>query len=338
MGQKIHFILLFHSRHTHKALMSSQRWGLTVLGCGHWDCFFSFSVLCVSKAGEYLKSGWEAAVQHLLQSLHVAHSLLQQCRGSTKVMRCTNIPSLHELSGCVHDATKISHHTENKQKWHVASVDIITKLLLFLFFFLQLLSGRWKRNPWMQDDSFPSDQPVLDKRWIDLLSFYGVCAMPRLDFIFSSLLERWLLFDSSSSTLSSADRNYRIERRQNVWRLKPVRTLKLLFFLCEKLYLSLHFPFLRLQLVLHLLCVLCCRLVSHHLTFKSGHLRTKKKEIALLSEDVFIFLGSLWNNYSCQLYVLFQSSDFLFRLHKFELQVTYLSVRVSWKIFRKGKY
>lgn len=223
MGQKIHFILLFHSRHTHKALMSSQRWGLTVLGCGHWDCFFSFSVLCVSKAGEYLESGWEAAVQHLLQSLHVAHSLLQQCRGSTKVMRCTNIPSLHELSGCVHDATKISHHTENKQKWHVASVDIITKLLLFLFYFLQLLSGRWKRNPWMQDDSFPSDQPVLDKRrWIDLLSFYGVCAMPRLDFIFSSLLERWLLFDSSSSTLSSADRNYRIERRQNVWRLKPV--------------------------------------------------------------------------------------------------------------------
>lgn len=222
MGQKIHFILLFHSRHTHKALMSSQRWGLTVLGCGHWDCFFSFSVLCVSKAGEYLESGWEAAVQHLLQSLHVAHSLLQQCRGSTKVMRCTNIPSLHELSGCVHDATKISHHTENKQKWHVASVDIITKLLLFLFFFLRLLSGRWKRNPWMQEDSFPSDQPVLDKRWIDVLSFYGVCAMPRLDFIFSSLLERWLLFDSSSSTLSSADRNYRIERRQNVWRLKPV--------------------------------------------------------------------------------------------------------------------
>lgn len=257
--------------------MSSQRWGLTVLGCGHWDCFFSFSVLCVSKAGEYLESGWEAAVQHLLQSLHVAHSLLQQCRGSTKVMRCTNIPSLHELSGCVHDATKISHHTENKQKWHVASVDIITKLLLFLFFFLRLLSGRWKRNPWMQEDSFPSDQPVLDKRWIDLLSFYGVCAMPRLDFIFSSLLERWLLFDSSSSTLSSADRNYRIERRQNVWRLKPVRTLKLLFFLCEKLYLSLHFQYLRLQLVLHLLCVLCCRLVSHHLTFKSGHLGTKKK-------------------------------------------------------------
>lgn len=223
MGQKIHFILLFHSRHTHKALMSSQRWGLTVLGCGHWDCFFSFSVLYVSKAGEYLESGWEAAVQHLLQSLHVAHSLLQQCRGSTKVMRCTNIPSLHELSGCVHDATKISHHTENKQKWHVASVDIITKLLLFLFYFLRLLSGRWKRNPWMQEDSFPSDQPVLDKRrWIDVLSFYGVCAMPRLDFIYSSLLERWLLFDSSSSTLSSADRNYRIERRQNVWRLKPV--------------------------------------------------------------------------------------------------------------------
>lgn len=38
--------------------------------------------------------------------------------------------------------------------------------------------------------------------------FYGVCAMPRLDLIFSSRLERWLLFDSSSSTLSSADRNY----------------------------------------------------------------------------------------------------------------------------------
>ena len=63
--------------------------------------------------------------------------------------------------------------------------------------------------------------------------------------------------------------------------------------LCEKLYLSLHFPFLRLQLVLHLLCVLCCRLVSHHLTFKSGHLGTRNKDIELLSEDVFLFLDIL---------------------------------------------
>ena len=68
VGQKIHFIFLFHSRHTHKALMSSQRGGLTVLGCGRWDRFFSFSVLRVSKAGGYHESGWEAAVQHLLQS------------------------------------------------------------------------------------------------------------------------------------------------------------------------------------------------------------------------------------------------------------------------------
>lgn len=38
--------------------------------------------------------------------------------------------------------------------------------------------------------------------------------MPRLDFIFSSLLDKWLLFDSSSSTLSSADRNCFHEREE----------------------------------------------------------------------------------------------------------------------------
>ena len=56
-------------------------------------------------------------------------------------------PSLHELYGCVHDATKISHHTENKQKWHVASVDIITKLLLFFVLFLTVAIRQMEEKP-----------------------------------------------------------------------------------------------------------------------------------------------------------------------------------------------
>lgn len=42
---------------------------------------------------------------------------------------------------------------------------------------------------------------------LDACGRYGVGAKPRLDFIFSSLLFRWLLLDSSSSILSSADRS-----------------------------------------------------------------------------------------------------------------------------------
>lgn len=127
-------------------------------------------------------------------------------------------------------------------------------------------------------------------------------------------------------------------KEDNVWRLKPVRMLKLIFF-CVRNSTS--------------LCIFRFSAFSSSSTFSAfsaadlyrttwpSSLVTwepKKKEIELLSDYVFIFLGTLWNNYSCQLYVLFQSSDFLFRLHKFELQVTYLSVRVSWKIFRKGTY
>lgn len=67
-----------------------------------------------------------------------------------------------------------------------------------------------KEKPRMQDVLLPCDQLVLDIKQVEFdmcRCCYGVCAMPRLDFNFSSLLVRWLLFDSSSSILSSADRN-----------------------------------------------------------------------------------------------------------------------------------
>lgn len=112
-------------------------------------------------------------------------------------------------------------------------MDTITKLDFFVLF-LKVASRQTEEKPKMQDDSFLSDEPV----WIGgvdecvrvcvrmgyMLYFYGVCAMPRLDFIFSSLLERWLLFDSSSSTLSSAERNYqRVEREHTAIKTEPVK-------------------------------------------------------------------------------------------------------------------
>lgn len=114
---------------------------------------------------------------------------------------------------------------------------------------------------------------------------YGVGAMPRLDFIFSSLLDRWLLFDSSSSTLSSADRSCWVNEWDYFSFIKSLYNI--IIVLCASvrhqiLHLSLEFPFLGLQLILHLLRVLCCRLVSCHLTFQSGHLKTNRNLIAVI--------------------------------------------------------
>lgn len=75
-------------------------------------------------------------------------------------------------------------------------------------------SGRWMRNQRMKGSSGPREGGVCVCVCVGedgVVVFYGVCAMPRLDFIFSSLFERWLLLDSSSSTLSSADRSCRVK-------------------------------------------------------------------------------------------------------------------------------
>lgn len=80
-----------------------------------------------------------------------------------------------------------------------------------------------KEKPRTQDVLLPCDQLDFGYRAGGVVCgrCYGVCAMPRLDFIFSSLLARWLLFDSSSSILSSADRNYWVKRQAgNDFRLK----------------------------------------------------------------------------------------------------------------------
>lgn len=113
----------------------------------------------------------------------------------------------------MHKATNNSHLTKNRQRngtllvgvLFLYSVDMITMILLFL----QVAMRQTKEKLKMQDGSSPSDELVVDTEGtVDMWRhFYGVCAIPRLDFIFSSLLERWLLLDSSSSTLSSADRN-----------------------------------------------------------------------------------------------------------------------------------
>lgn len=113
---------------------------------------------------------------------------------------------------------------------------------------------------------------------------HGVWAIPRLDFIFSSRFERWLLFDSSSSTLSSAERNCG-EREDNGNQSSIPNRLSDLPLLAlptrsEKQppgYLSLQFSFLCLQLVLHLLRILGSRFVARHLTFQPGDLETNRE-------------------------------------------------------------
>lgn len=89
-------------------------------------------------------------------------------------------------------------------------------------------------------------------------------------------------------------------------------------------HLSLEFALLCLQLVLHLLGALRCRLVTQHLTFESGHLHAKQT-CAMCDMHFCWDLFMPLCNYSFA-YVLFQRSDLLLRLHQFELQVTDLPV------------
>lgn len=102
------------------------------------------------------------------------------------------------------------------------------------------------------------------------------------------------------------------------------------FLMRGKRHLSLQFALLCLQLVLHLLGVLRCRLVTRHLTFEAGHLRAKQTECDMTECDIFVGIClCVYLRNSSLAYVLFQRGDLLLRLHQFELQVTHLPVWIS---------
>lgn len=113
-----------------------------------------------------------------------------------------------------HDFTNNSHLTGKQQKMARFLTKSSTGWKLG-WIFLKFPSGRWRRT-------LP---PLTDWIWMKLWpgGSHGVWAMPRVVFIFSSLLHRWLLLDSSSSILSSADRSCRVKRGQTWVRWSPFK-------------------------------------------------------------------------------------------------------------------
>ena len=89
-------------------------------------------------------------------------------------------------------------------------------VFIFQFFFLRCLlrSRRQSRHRFPDDDRSAGRwlREQVDHRG----SYsYGVGAVPRVDFILSSLLDKWLLLDSNSSTLSSAERSCHVTEERN---------------------------------------------------------------------------------------------------------------------------
>lgn len=120
------------------------------------------------------------------------------------------------FSGCVYNATKNSHRTENRQSngtllvGVLYSVDMLTKSLdfFFLFFFLWLLWGSCKRTPYcrMTLFHFITSQFWIERRWrwcvgmflwslrhattsLHLLQSFRQVAVVRLEFV--DLVQRW---------------------------------------------------------------------------------------------------------------------------------------------------
>lgn len=178
------------------------------------------SLHCSLSSSELPSSTWARQANILIKGRRktaVQHCVSRYTGQQSWGPRTSTPPTLCPFWACTRRILII----QKTNKWHIACW-----CSLFCEYhklsFLRLLSGRWKINPKMQDDSKWSGGFGRREGGVDWGGgvFYGVCAMPRLDFIFSSLLERWLLFDSSSSTLSSADRNYRVKRGERTFGIK----------------------------------------------------------------------------------------------------------------------
>lgn len=164
--RKIHLFILSFTTHTnHSYLLCKEGWQSWAVdtGTAHCTVISWISVLHVSKTSKYLDERQQCSflspttldsrvqLRPRLSTWPVLPSA-ERCRGSTKVTRYTNIRSTTSctLWVCMHNATNNSHQTENRQRNGTLlvgvfySVDMIT--MIFLFFFLRLLSGRKRKT------------------------------------------------------------------------------------------------------------------------------------------------------------------------------------------------